>query len=73
MTEGFVIEAQAQSSMGLLTSRRLIADEGAAGAFRFVRNLCRDGGARSRVLAMRRIFQKHRRHLSAIMLVAKKT
>lgn len=70
--EGFVVESQAQSSMGLLTPPRLIADEGVAGAFRFVRNLCRDTEARSRVLAMRRIFQKHRRHLSAIMLVAKK-
>ncbi|MEO6848089.1 MAG: methyltransferase domain-containing protein [Chthoniobacterales bacterium] len=70
--EGFAIEAKARLPMGLLTPRRLIADEGVWGVLRIVRNLCRDTEARRRVLAMRRIFHKYRRHLAAIMLLGKK-
>ncbi|MEO6847217.1 MAG: hypothetical protein ABI443_06870, partial [Chthoniobacterales bacterium] len=71
-TEGFAIEAKARLPMGLLTPRRLIVDEGVWGALRIVRNLCRDTEARGRVLAMRQVFHKYRRHLAAIMLVGKK-
>ena len=70
--EGFSIEAEARRPMGLLTPRRLMADEGLVGTLRILCNLCRDAEARQRVFAMRRVFQKYRRHLAAIMLVGRK-
>ena len=58
--------------MALLQARSLVADEGLVGALRFARNLLTRPAARRRVLAMRRIFRTHRRHLSAIAIVAHK-
>lgn len=72
-TEGFKVQAEAQRPMRLLEPDRLIQDEGFWGALRFVKNLIRDGEARQRVLAMRRIFVKYRSHMAAIMLVGVKT
>jgi hypothetical protein len=56
----------------LLSPVRLIADEGWAGALKFGWNLLRDKDARSRVLAMRSVFEKYRDNLSAIVIVARK-
>jgi len=72
-TEGFNVQAEAQRPMRLLEPDRLIQDEGFRGALRFLKNLIRDGEARRRVLAMRRIFVKYRSHMAAIMLVGVKT
>ena len=72
-TGGFKVQAEAQCPMRLLEPDRLIQDEGFWGALRFVKNLIRDGEARQRVLAMRRIFVKYRSHMAAIMLVGVKT
>lgn len=71
--EGFRVQAEVQWPMRLLEPDRLIQDEGFWGALRFVKNLIRDGEARRRVLAMRRIFVKYRPHMAAIMLVGVKT
>jgi SAM-dependent methyltransferase len=57
----------------LLEPRRLVADEGLTGALRFGFNLLRMPEARRRVISMRRIFRRHRNHLSAIVIVATKT
>lgn len=70
---GFCVQAEVQRPMRLLEPDRLIQDEGFWGALRFVKNLLRDGEARQRVLAMRRIFVKYRSHMAAIMLVGVKT
>jgi hypothetical protein len=51
----------------------MIQDEGVIGALRFAFNLICNREARRRVLAMRRVFSKHRGHLAAIMLVGQKT
>jgi len=67
-TEGFSIQAQAQAPMHLLEPRRIIQDEGLLGACRFAVNMLCNREARRRVLAMRRVFAKHRKHLAAIML-----
>lgn len=67
--EGFNVRSERLRPMRLLKPSRLLADEGLAGALRFAWNLCRDAAARERVLAMRRIFEKYRPHLAAIMLV----
>lgn len=70
--EGFSVQAQAQAPMHLLEPRRIVQDEGLLGACRFAANLLCNREARRRVLAMRRVFAKHRDHLAAIMLVGTK-
>jgi SAM-dependent methyltransferase len=69
---GLEIEHVETAPMALLQPRRLIADEGVGGALRFARNLLTQPAARKRVLAMRRTFQTHRRHLIAVAITARK-
>lgn len=69
---GFKIEAEATAPMHLLEPRRLVRDEGLLRAVRFVWNVLRTPDARHRVLSMRRMFRKHRRHLAAIAFIAVK-
>jgi len=59
--------------MHLLEPIRLIQDEGLWGAARFAWNVATHSAARRRVLAMRRLFRKYRKHLAAIALVVRKT
>lgn len=66
--EGFSVQSEAQAPMHLLEPRRIIQDEGLLGFCRFAVNLLCNREGRSRVLAMRRVFAKHREHLAAIML-----
>ena len=72
-SEGFLVQTQARAPMHLLEPWRIIQDEGMFGAVRFVFDLLCNWEARRRVLAMRRVFSKHRDHLAAIMLVGQKT
>jgi hypothetical protein len=58
--------------MHLLRPRRLIEDEGLWGALRIAKNILLDRPARQRVLAMRRVFECHRKNLNAIFIVAQK-
>jgi SAM-dependent methyltransferase len=58
--------------MHLLRPRRMIADEGWRGALRVAGNILRDRAARRRVLAMHRVFERHRDNLRGIYLVAEK-
>jgi SAM-dependent methyltransferase len=67
---GFVVRASASAPMHLLEPKRLLSDEGVKGSARFAFNLLRDREARSRVLAMRKVFRRHQEHLGAVMLVA---
>jgi hypothetical protein len=69
---GLAVVAQRTAPMHLLEPARLVRDEGLFRAIRFVWNAAWHAPARRRVLAMRRIFRKHRRNLSAIALVAEK-
>ena len=71
-SEGFEVGAAALAPMHLLESRRLIQDEGLAGALRFAWNVLRNAEARKRVLAMRKVFRRYREHLAAISLVGVK-
>lgn len=66
---GFQIRHEGGAPMNLLQPGRLLRDEGWKGALRFVLNLLRHPEARRRVLSMRRVFRKNRRHLEAIALV----
>lgn len=70
--EGFEVLGESTAPMRLLEPGRLFRDEGVGGALRFVVNVLRDGEARARVLAMRGVFRKHRRHMAGITLVAVK-
>jgi SAM-dependent methyltransferase len=71
-SEGFMVVAQDHAPMSLSEPGRIIRDEGVFRALRFAFNLLRNRAARQRVLAMRRVFAKHRNHLAAITLVGRK-
>lgn len=73
VSEGFEVQSVETASMSLLEPGRLIRDEGIAGALRFVRNLLRDKQARRRVLEMRAVFRRNRKHLGAVALIAIKS
>lgn len=70
--EGFEVVSESVAPMGLLEPRQLVRDEGLRGSAGFLVNLARDHEARRRVLAMRRLFRRHRTHLGAIALTAVK-
>lgn len=69
---GFRVVGIGYAPMHLLRPLRLIQDEGVLGALRLARNLMFDDAARERVLAMRWVFERYRRNLSAIYLIAQK-
>jgi len=73
LRQGFELAAEHRSPMHLLEPRRMISDEGFGRFVRILFNLLRDKPARQRVRAMRAVFHRHARHLSAIALVAQKT
>lgn len=70
---GFEVVSTKTNPMHLLEPSRVIADEGLRGALRIGANLLRTPVALRRVRAMRSVFRRHREHLCAVMLVAKKT
>ena len=70
--EGFSVSATSTAPMHLLEPARMVRDEGVFGALRIVVNLLRTPAARRRVVAMRRLFRKHAKHLCAVMIVAQK-
>jgi SAM-dependent methyltransferase len=70
--EGFLVRTEARAPMHLLEPWRILRDEGMFGALRFAFNLLSDRDARRRVLAMRRVFSKHRDHLAAAVFIGHK-
>lgn len=71
-SHGFEIIAEKQCPMKLLSPMRILRDEGLWGGLRFLFRLLADAAARRRVFQMRRAFRRHRNHLSAIALIARK-
>jgi Methyltransferase domain len=71
-SEGFEVRDVELAQMSLLEPRRLISDEGLAGALRFAWNAIRDSEARRRVLEMRSVFRRYRKVLGATAIVAVK-
>lgn len=69
---GFRVRRIGHAPMSLLRPRRLIEDEGVVGALRLVKNVLIDAPARRRVLAMRHVFERYRRNLGAVFIVAEK-
>ncbi len=70
---GFEVEKTHLAPMHLLEPKRMIDDEGLLGFLRVAKNLLVDKEARKRVIGMRKVFRKHRKHLGAISLIAKKS
>jgi hypothetical protein len=70
---GLQVVSTAVAPMHLLEPMRILQDEGILGAMRFAWNVARNSEGRQRVLAMRRIFRKYRRHLAAIAIVGQNT
>ncbi len=69
---GFRVVWEGRAPMRLLEARRVVRDEGFFGALRFAFNVLRKPDARQRVIRMRRLFRKYRRHLEAIAFVCVK-
>lgn len=69
---GFEVLAERAAPMHLLEPARMVRDEGVRGAARVAFNVLRSAAARRRVRGMRAAFKKHRQHINAVMLVARK-
>jgi SAM-dependent methyltransferase len=69
---GLRVETVSSAPMALLEPKRVIADEGLWRTIRFVANVARDPGARTRVMNMRSTFRRYREHLMAIEVIAVK-
>ncbi|MBT9159949.1 MAG: hypothetical protein DDT26_01221 [Dehalococcoidia bacterium] len=67
---GFEVQSESKAPAHLLRPKRLIRDEGLAGAVRFVLNVLRNRVARKRIRAIRRVFKQYDPHLEAIVLAA---
>lgn len=68
--QGFQVQWLREAPMRLLRPRRLIEDEGLAGALGFLFRIARHRALRHRIGEMRRLFQRYEAHLGAIALVA---
>jgi len=72
VSEGFKIEAMETAPMHLLRFPRMLSDEGFVRTLRIIFNVIRKPTARSRVLDMRRTFQRYEDPLAAVMMTARK-
>lgn len=70
--EGFIVENVATNTMRLLDFTRLIQDEGLWRTAMMCLNILRKADARRRVTNMRSVFQKHAKHMNAIVVVCRK-
>ncbi len=70
--EGFRVEDVITSPFHLLEPKRIIEDEGLAGALKFAFNLLRHGDARRVFLDMKRVFKKYHSHLTGMVIVVVK-
>lgn len=70
---GFTIDQVTTAPMHLLEPARMIRDEGVAGAMRFIANALRTRGAARRLRSVRRVFRRHREHLCAVGVIARRT
>ncbi len=70
--EGFTVTRVMTNPMHLLEPSRIIDDEGVFRTLRIIFNILTQPKARTRILAMRRVFRKYEQHMSAIAIVARK-
>lgn len=69
---GFTIEQKTTMPMRLLEPDRMMQDEGLRGVVKFLFNAVRTPGAVRRLRAVRGVFRKHREHLCAVGIIARK-
>ena len=69
---GLAVTWQCQAPMRLLEPRRVLRDEGFAGALRFALTIARTPVIRHRVFAMRQVFRRYEKHLGSISLVGRR-
>ena len=70
--KGFQLKDMVVAPFHLLEPSRVVRDEGVLGALRFIGNVLRDGAARRRVVAMRRVLRRYRHLLAAVAIIAVK-
>jgi ubiquinone/menaquinone biosynthesis C-methylase UbiE len=69
---GFAIERVETNSMSLLEKKRMIEDEGLLRTIKIGYNIMTHPRERKHIMNMRTTFRKHKEHLNAIAIVAKK-
>lgn len=69
---GFTIQKIERNSMKLLQPTRIISDEGFFRALKIGFNILSHPAAKRRVRAMRGVFLKHKEHINALMILARK-
>lgn len=70
--EGFVVKKTETNPMHLLEPKRMIDDEGFFRTLKIAFNIITNPLARKRIVAMRKTFRKHQKHLNAVAIVAEK-
>lgn len=70
--EGFKVEEAYKSPMLLLEPKRIIEDEGIAGAMQIGYNMFANPEARKKIMEMRDLFRKHKENLTAFAIIARK-
>lgn len=70
--EGFTVVSAETNAMHLLEKKRIIEDEGFFRTLKIVFNMITHPQARKRILAMRKVFRNHQKHLNAVSIVAEK-
>ncbi|MEM9669073.1 MAG: class I SAM-dependent methyltransferase [Pseudomonadota bacterium] len=69
---GFEVDDEGSAPMHLLRPDRMIADEGILGTLNIAKNVALNPGARRRVFAMRKVFERYQDNLGAIYLIGRK-
>jgi hypothetical protein len=62
-----------EANLDLLEPRRMLQDEGILRCLKIACNVLRDAVLRRRILAIRRIFRRYRKHLGAVSIVGLRT
>lgn len=70
--EGFKVIKTETNPMHLLEKKRMIADEGFFRTLKIAFNILTHPKERKRILAMRKVFRKHKNNLNAVSIVAEK-
>jgi ubiquinone/menaquinone biosynthesis C-methylase UbiE len=69
---GFRVISIEKSQMLLLALKRMVADEGIINFLKILFKIITHQQERKRVLALRKVFKKHRKNLNAVVIVAEK-
>ena len=71
--QGLKVIWSSEANLDLLEPRRMLQDEGILRCLKIACNVLRDAVLRRRILAIRRIFRRYRKHLVAVSIVGLRT